>query len=449
MLYRKIASSIEKHFKKNPDKILLIDGARQVGKTYIIRHVAKKLFPNFIEINMAEDNENDKLFKTVSSTADFYLRVSAIHGDKMKDKKSTVIFIDEIQVYPSLLTLLKFLQQEGKFTYIASGSMLGIALSETPSIPMGSITTMRMYPLDFEEFLLATGANEYYISSLSEKFKSLETPDETTHNSLMRSFKRYLLVGGLPAAINAYVETHNVQLFRSIQSETHEYYGKDASKYDEENKLKIRKIYDMIPSNLENKKKRIIVQHIEGQRGKTYSDYKSEFEYLISAGITLDVQAVSAPVFPLLQSAGKNLLKLYLNDVGIFTGLLYGNNMNAILNDENGINLGSVYEAVVASELKAHGFKLFYYDNRSKGEVDFLIDDYDSLSVVPLEIKSGKDYAIHSALNTFVSNPDYHIKKAYVLSNGRNVATKNGITYIPIYYVMFFKPNQEDNVYLD
>lgn len=449
MLYRKIASAIEKHFKDNPDQILLIDGARQVGKTYIIRHVAKKLFPNFIEINMAEDAENDKLFASVKSTEDFYLQVSANNGDKMKERENTVIFIDEIQVYPALLTLLKFLQQEKRFTYIASGSMLGIALHETSSIPMGSITTMRMYPLDFEEFLLATGANEYYISSLKEKFSSLQTLDEATHNKLMNTFKRYLLVGGLPAAVNAYIETHNVQLFRKVQTETHEYYGKDASKYDEENKLKIRRIYDMIPSNLENKKKRVVIQHIEGIRGKTFSDYEDEFEYLISAGIALDVQAVSTPVFPLVQSAGKNLLKLYLNDVGVLTNLLYRDNINAVLGDENGINLGSVYESVVASELKAHGFKLFYYDNRSKGEVDFLIDDYDSLSVVPLEIKSGKDYTVHSALNAFISNPDYHVKKAYVLSNERTISTKGNIVYAPIYYIMFFKPNSDNNTYLD
>ncbi len=132
------------------------------------------------------------------------------------------------------------------------------------------------------------------------------------------------------------------------------------------------------------------------------------------------------------------MLKLYLNDVGILTGILYGNNIRAVLNDEKSVNLGSVYETVVASELIAHGHRLFYYDNRSKGEVDYLIDDYDSLSAVPIEIKSGKDYTVHSALNAFVQNEDYHIKKAFVLSNEREVFTKGKITYLPIYYIMFF-----------
>ena len=158
---------------------------------------------------------------------------------------------------------------------------------------------------------------------------------------------------------------------------------------------------------------------------------------MISAGIALNVQAISTPIFPLIESSGKNLLKLYLNDVGILTAILYGNNIRAILEDERSINLGSVYESVVASELIAHGFNLYYYDNRSKGEVDYLIDDYDSLSAVPIEVKSGKDYTVHSALNNFVKNDDYHVKKAFVLSNAREITTNGKITYLPIYDVMF------------
>ena len=202
----------------------------------------------------------------------------------------------------------------------------------------------------------------------------------------------------------------------------------------------------MIPSNLESKKKRVVFQDIEDKRGKRFSDYQDEFEYLISAGIALDVNAITTPVFPLTQSIGKNLLKLYLNDVGLLTDVLYGSNIRAILDDETWINLGSVYESVVAQELVAHGFKLFYYDNRSKGEVDYLIDDYDSLSAVPIEVKSGKDYTVHSALNTFVKNDDYHVKKAYVLSNAREITTNGKITYLPIYDVMFLEnvPTQQE-----
>lgn len=369
MLYRKIEGMIEAHLRANSQKILMIDGARQVGKTYIIRHVGQKLFPNFIEINMVADFEGDRLFADVKTIEDFYLQLSMVAGNKMGKKEDTLVFIDEIQAYPHLLTMLKFLSQDGKFNYVASGSLLGVTLSETTSIPMGSIRKVRMFPLDFEEFLYANGMNELTISTLRAKFQKQESLDESTHNKIMDLFRKFLLVGGMPDAVNAYLETRNIQRVREIQAEIHDYYAADASKYDEARKLKIRRIYDLIPSNMENKKKRVVAQNIENRRGKTFADYEDEFEYLISAGIALNVQAISNPKFPLAESEGKNLLKLYLNDVGILSGILYGNNIRAVLDDMRSINLCSVYESVVASELIAHGHKLFYYDNRSKGEV--------------------------------------------------------------------------------
>lgn len=437
VLYRKIETVIEEHFQSQSKKVLLIDGARQVGKTTIIRYVGQKLFENFIEINMVEDVLGNRLFSNVKTVEDFYLQVSMLAGDKMKEKENTLIFIDEIQAYPHLLTLLKFLSQDNHFTFIASGSLLGVALQETTSIPMGSIRKVRMFPLDFEEFLYANGLNKMFLSNIRKKYENLETLDEPTHYKMMDLFKKYLLVGGLPDAVNAFLETKNIQAVREIQNEIHDYYAVDASKYDVDNKLKIRRIYDLIPSNMKNKKKRIIVKEIENKKGKTFDNYRDEFEYLIGAGIALNVQAISNPTFPLIESAGKNLMKLYLNDVGILTGILYRNNIRAILDDQKSINLGSVYETVVASELIAHGHKLFYYDNRNKGEVDYLIDDYDSLSVVPIEVKSGKDYTVHSALNTFVQNEEYGVKKAIVLSNERQITVKGKIIYLPIYYLMF------------
>lgn len=449
MLYRKISRLIADHLRTQDPRILLVDGARQVGKTYIIRYVGQQLFENFIEVNMVEDSLGERLFAQTCSVEDFYLQLSMLHGDKMKEKQNTLVFLDEIQEYPQLLTLLKFLAQDGRFNYIASGSLLGVTLAQTTSIPMGSIRKVRMYPLDLEEFLLANGLNEAAIAALRTKFQARQALDEAMHNKMMDLFRKYLLVGGLPDAVNAFLQSRNIQRVREIQREIHDYYAADASKYDAGRKLKIRRIYDLIPSNMENKKKRVVAQQIENKRGKTFGDYQDEFEYLISAGIALNVQAVSNPHFPLAETEGKNLLKLYLNDVGILSALLYGNNIRAILEDVRSINLGSVYETVVASELAAHGYKLFYYDNRTKGEVDYLIDDYNSLSVVPIEVKSGKDYTVHSALNHFVGNAEYHIQTAFVLSNAREITAKGKITYLPIYDIMFFE-NQpaEENIYL-
>jgi len=439
MLYRKFAHRIEEFLKDEPKKILLINGARQIGKSYLIRYVGKKLFKNYIEINLKEDKESIGIFETVRSTADFYLQLGTIAGNKLGTRENTLVFLDEIQSYPHLMTMLKFLSQEGRYTYIASGSQLGVALAQSASVPIGSVTIEEMYPLDFEEFLLAMGCGKETIDGVREKFLAGESINESLHNYMLQQFRLYLLVGGLPEAINKFLENRNMMHVRKVQRDIHALYRIDASQYDKEKKLVIRKIYDMIPSNMENKKKRIIVKHIEDTKGhKQFSDYAEEFEYLTNSGIALSVQAVSNPKFPLLESESKNLIKLYMNDVGLLTNLLYDTNINAVLRDERSVNLGSVYESVVAQELHAHGYPLHYYDNKQRGEVDFLIDDYDNLTVLPIEVKSGKDYTVHSALDKFVSTADYHIKKAVVLCNEREVREKGGIIYQPIYYCMFY-----------
>ena len=439
MLYRKFAHRIEEFLKDEPKKILLINGARQIGKSYLIRYVGKKLFKNYIEINLKEDKESIGIFETVRSTADFYLQLGTIAGNKLGTRENTLVFLDEIQSYPHLMTMLKFLSQEGRYTYIASGSQLGVALAQSASVPIGSVAIEEMYPLDFEEFLLAMGCGKETIDGVREKFLAGESLNDSLHNYMLQQFRLYLLVGGLPEAINKFLENRNMMHVRKVQRDIHALYRIDASQYDKEKKLVIRKIYDMIPSNMENKKKRIIVKHIEDTKGhKQFSDYAEEFEYLTNSGIALSVQAVSNPKFPLLESESKNLIKLYMNDVGLLTNLLYDTNINAILRDERSVNLGSVYESVVAQELHAHGYPLHYYDNKQRGEVDFLIDDYDNLTVLPVEVKSGKDYTVHSALDKFVSTADYHIKKAVVLSNEREVREKGGIIYQPIYYCMFY-----------
>lgn len=438
MLYRKFAKNIEDFLLRNPNKILLVNGARQIGKSYIIRHVSKKLFKNYVEINLKEDKEGSAIFATARSKEDFYMQLGAIAGKSLGKKEDTIVFLDEIQSYPHLMTMLKFLNEDGKYTFIASGSQLGVALAETPSVPLGSIAIEQMYPLDFEEFLLAMGFGQDAIDSVREKYNSNEALNDSMHNYMLRQFKLYLLVGGMPDAINTFLKGRNIAHVRKVQKDIIALYKIDASQYDNEKKLVIRKIYDMLPSNMENKKKRIIVKNIEDTKGhKQFSDYAEEFEYLTNSGVALSVQAISNPKFPLVESESKNLLKLYMNDVGLLTYILYDRNINAVLQDENSVNLGSVYETVVAQELHAHGHALHYYDNKQKGEVDYLIDDYDKLTVLPLEIKSGKDYTVHSALDKFLKTPEYNIHKAIVLSNEQRVFEKDGITYLPIYYSMF------------
>ena len=442
MLYRKIEKDIVSHLQSGSDKILIIDGARQIGKAYIIREVGKRLFPNYIEINMETDKLGDRTFADARTKDDFYLALSTIAGDKMGSKHETLVFIDEIQAYDHLLTLLKFLREDGKFTYIASGSLLGVTLKVTSSVPLGSIVIKHMYPMDFEEFLIANGIGQLVIDTMHRNFTERKSMPDAIHGKLLDMFRKYLLVGGLPDAVKEFVETKNITSVRTIQSNIHHLYGVDAARYEgTHNRLKIRRIYNMIPSNLENKKKRIVAKNIEDKKGKRMSDYTEEFDYLISSGIALEVKAISKPSFPLIENSGKNLLKLYMNDVGILTGIFFGTNIKAIMDDVASINLGSVYETVVAQELRAHGFNLYYYDNKKTGEVDYLIDDRTNLSVLPLEIKSGKDYKIHSALDKFLQIKEYNIHQAFVLSNAKDVVTTNGVTYLPVYYIACIKPD--------
>lgn len=438
MLYRKIEPIISEYFSSCTDKVLVVTGARQIGKSYIIRHCGSRHFRNIVEINLITDSEGDRLFDKIRTTDDFYIALSAFTPQSLGNRNDTLIFLDEIQVYPHLLTMLKFLREEGRYRYVASGSLLGVTLKKSASLPLGSIDILKMYPLDFEEFLIANDFGSDGILSLREHFKNLTSVPDGVHNRVMGLYRRYLLVGGLPEAVNKFLETHDLNQVRAIQQTISELYRIDAAKYDVEHSLKINRIYSLIPSNMENKKKRVVYREIEDSKGKRASDYEEEMEYLISSGIALGVNAISNPKFPLKETEHKKLIKLYYNDPGLLTAALYRNNPIPVLNTDSGINLGSVYECAVACQLAANDNSLYYYDNRTRGEVDFMFDDYDLLSVVPVEVKSGKDYKRHVAISRLVSTEEYGIGCAYVLSNSNDVEVVGKIRYVPVYFSLFF-----------
>ena len=304
MLYRKISTDIEAHLRSGSDKIMVVEGARQIGKSYIIREVGNRLYKNFVEINFAKDDETEGLFRDIRGLGEFYITLSMVAGGKLGDKTDTLVFLDEIQHYPQYLTMLKFLREEGKFTYIASGSMLGIALRNTASIPVGSIIRKQMYQLDFEEWLIAEGWGKEALGHVRDCYKRRVSLSEAQHANLLGEFKKYLLVGGMPDAVNTYLETHNIVRVREVQESIRNLYKEDASKYEKESgkKLLVRRIYDMIVSQMENKKKRIVAKDIRDKKGDRFEWFAEEFEYLISSGIALDVHAISNPKYPLSES---------------------------------------------------------------------------------------------------------------------------------------------------
>ena len=287
MLRRKIQQTLKEYFNSDRNKILIIDGARQVGKSYIIRHEGRAAFPNFVEINMIDDRDSARVFADVKGTEDFYVRLSAVAGRRLGTKENTLVFLDEIQAYPSMLTLLKFLSDEGRFTYVVSGSLLGVTMHKTLSIPGGRIQVEHMYPLDFEEFLWANSVGDELIESMRTKFKNKVSFNDGLHRRMLELFKTYLLVGGLPQAVNTYLDSQNIYRVRKIHEEIFNLYKEDASQYSMQEKLQIRRIYDLIPSNMENRKKRLHFNDVEEKKGKAARDYEDDIEYLISAGVAL------------------------------------------------------------------------------------------------------------------------------------------------------------------
>ena len=439
MFKRKIETAINEYLDSDKETILIIEGARQIGKTYIINKLAKAKFKNYIEINLKDDFDGERNFEHAKvNTADkFYLAVSSLFGDKLGTREDTIIFLDEIQVYPHLISMLKPLNKEKKYSYIVSGSLLGVTLKHT-FIPMGSIKEVKMFPMDFEEFLWASHVGKDVIEYVKKCFDKLEPITDVVHSVLLSRFKEYLLSGGLPDAVKQFVANKNVMEMRGVHSLTYTYYKDDCSQYDLERKLKITRIYEMMASRMGNNVKRIQANKIDDNKKDTLNKYEDEFDYLVSSGVAHAVKAVSNPVFPLTESSSKNLIKLYYNDVGILTNVLYKNSIDAVLNQDKGVNLGSAYETAAAMELIAHGHELYYFDSKKVGEVDFLINDYDNLSILPIEIKSGKDQTNFRAIPKLVDpNGNYKIPFGFVFGNKNIVKKENNLVTLPIYLIMF------------
>lgn len=437
MFKRKIEVELDHYYQdKDNQKILVVYGARQIGKSFIIRETAKKAFAHYVEIDLKDDFEGEKRFENVKTTKDFYLLVSSLFGD-LNDNTDTIIFLDEIQHYPHLMTMLKPLRKENRYRYIVSGSLLGITLRHS-FIPMGSIKEKRMFPMDFEEFLWANNYSQETIDYLRNCFKALQPINEAIHQTTLRLFQDYLLSGGLPDAVFQYVEKRNVLEMRRVHDEIYEYYKDDCSKYDGEHKLKIKRIYNLLSSNMANKVKRMQFKKIEDKDDANLEKYEDEFDYLFDSGIVLPSRAVANPIFPLTESRSKNLIKIYYNDVGLLTNILYKNNIDAVLNKDIGVNLGSAYETAVAMELSAHGHDLYYFDSKKVGEVDFLTNNYDESSILPIEVKSGNDQNNFRAIPKLVDqNGNYNLRKGIILGNKNIVSKKGNLIMLPIYMIMF------------
>ena len=436
-MFRKAKSKLI-NWKATSNKALLVTGARQVGKTYIIREFLKEEFgeDNFIEFNLIENELAKTTIENSSNSEDLLFRLSALTNKNMI-KGKTIIFLDEVQVCSNIITAIKFLVEDGSFRYILSGSLLGTELKDIKSIPVGYMDSFQMYPLDFEEFLIANGLNTNVLDRLKTNFEELTPVDKIVHSKLIDMFHLYLIVGGMPSVVKKYLETNNLKDVVEEQNNINRFYRQDISKYDENNNLYIKDIFDLIPSELNNQNKRFIMKNLN--ENIKFNRYENSFLWLKDAGVALPVYCADEPKTPLILSKSRNLFKLFHCDVGLLASMYMDNNLQIkILNKDKDINFGSIYENAIAEELVSKGFDLYYYKNNKIGEIDFLIENKGV--VIPLEIKSGKNYKRHNALDNLLLD-SVDIPKAYIFSNN-NVEVDGNKVYLPIYMIMFFEKDQ-------
>lgn len=442
MINRKIDSFID-NFYKETTKALLITGARQIGKTFSIRQAASRNFEYFVEINFITSPDAIGIFKGAKDVKDILFRLSSyVHTPIVKGK--TLVFFDEIQVYPEIVTMIKFLVDEGSYRYAMSGSLLGIELNSLRSEPVGYIDIKEMYPLDIQEFYAAIGLQADVLKSLQRNWENKSPVDDFVHEQLMRAFRLYLVVGGMPQAEMEYKKSNNLQNVLSIQKSIIQEYKRDIMKYqnnDNDKRLHLEDIFNLIPSELNAKNKRFILKNLNEKA--RYAIYENSFLWLRDAGVALPTYNIEEPKQPLLLSMSRNLFKLFQSDVGLLTSQFSDGIQLKLLTDDQSINFGAIYENFVAQELKTHGFNLYYYNNKRLGELDFVVE-YKG-NVLPIEVKSGKDYERHNALTNVMNIKDYNIPSALVLCND-NISTKANITYMPIYMIMFLKKDTEVNV---
>ena len=440
MLIRKTEKDINAWIKDD-GRALLIYGVRQAGKTFIIRRCLDNAGCDYVEFNLIESPDVVEILSGSSATDDLIMKLS-LYTEKKITPGKTIIFFDEIQRYKEIVTKIKFLVEDKRYRYILSGSLLGVELTNLKSAPVGYLKTLKMYPLDFEEFIQIFNVSDSLLRELKRSFMEKTPVDDVIHKRMQELFNLYLLIGGMPAAVEKYRKTGNIDDVIDEHRAIIEQYKLDFTQYEEENKkLLLTNIYELMPAELNEKNKRFKIADID--KSLRYERMSDSFTWLWKAGVALPVFNATEPVLPLMLNKKSTLFKLFLSDVGLLTSIYGKATKLMIVNNERDVCKGAIYENAVAQELAAHGFPLYYFNSKKKGELDFVIER--NGKVLPIEVKSGKAYEKHSALDNVLREAGYNIREVLVFSNA-NTGVKGGITYLPIYMVMFLKDNDVDFV---
>lgn len=442
-MYRRDSVTIGEWIRDSK-KALLVTGARQTGKTWLIRDEIEKSGYSKFEINFIDQPDMVAYLNAEMSAEEFLVKLKMIMPESCRPKE-TIVFFDEIQKCPEIVTKIKFLVDEGSFRYVLSGSLLGVELRGIASVPVGYLTVLRMYPMDFEEFMIANSVSQTTLDMLEEKYVRLEPVDDFIHQRLLAMFFVYLIVGGMPDAVRTYVETKDIREVDKVQHDIIGLYKEDFSQYEQEDrKLRLKAIYDLIPAELNKQNKKFVFTMLD--RELKFDRYENSFLWLKDAGVALPVYNVEEPVIPLLISKSSNVFRLFSSDIGLLTSAYPAATKIELIQKNAEVNNGAHFENAVAQQLTANGFDVYYCKKKNIGELDFVIE-MDG-RVVPIEVKSGKDYKRHNALDHFMQVPNYHMEKAYVLSTG-NVEVDGKICYLPIYMTYLLKEEKIGKMIVD
>lgn len=432
MLWRKAWKSLEEWRLEPNKKALLIKGARQIGKTTLVREFARENYACFAEFNFLEDATARSVFAGPKS-ADALIENMTAYLRQPLEPGNTLILLDEVQECPEARTAIKFLVEDGRFDYVETGSLLGVKTRQVKSYPVGFERHLQMFSLDFEEFCLANGVQQQTIDLLHGLFERCDPVPKAVHETMMRLFRAYVVVGGMPEVVQRYVDTHDIAQVISLQEDLLALYRLDIAKYAvDKDRAKVRAIFDAIPAQLDDKNRRFVLADLN--KTARQNRYESSFLWLADAGVALPCYNVVQPVVPLEANGKRSLFKLFMGDTGLLCAASMGNVQLDVLQGNLEVNLGSITENVIAQELRAHGFDLHYFNTKREGEVDFVVQR--AREVVPIEIKSGDDWRRHRALDNVLGVEEWGLERAYVLCKG-NVEQAGKITYLPLYMSMF------------
>lgn len=434
-LARSLTKKLEA-WKNNPShKALLLDGARQVGKTFAVREFARENYDVFLEINFVESPGACSIFEGDLDADAVIMGLTAYSNTPLMPGK-TLVFLDEIQECPRARTAIKFLVDDGRFDYIESGSLLGVTYQHVDSLPVGYEEELRVYPLTFLEFAKAAGVQEEVLAAVRQACEGGKPVPDALHERLLRAFRIYMAVGGMPAAVQAFVDTSDLARVLKVQEGILALYRQDVMKYAP-NKAHVNAIFGAIPAELDSKNKRFKLTDLA--KTARMERYASDFMWIADAGVALPCYNVCAPVAPLQVNMQHNLFKLFLCDTGLLSAMSVGAVQFDLIQGNLAINQGAFLENVIAQQLVANGFKLYYYDKSKVGEVDFVLQK--GSKVLPLEAKSGSDFAKHKALDNLMAVSEWGLDEAVILC-GSNVETRGGVRYLPWYAVAFVEQDR-------